>query len=261
MLRRLSDYHQIPITSIHAPCLLLTQRVWGREPWGKLVRSQRRRREARRQGRRRPPAVPLAAGVRPRGSRRGSPRMQEETDVVFAVENMFPLVRARTGSRSACTPRHWNPYRPAYLNVTVDLSHAAVSRLRTPSRWRTPSATGSRTSTSRTASACVNRDEHLVPGRGNQPCAEMLESLAAQLHTGSGRASRSTRAAPSTRDQARRRPRRVAGVRPPALGRGRPRRLLAGELRGRGLAVVTAAAAPSPVRAASECTRRTEVRG
>ena len=39
VLRRLSDYHQVPILSLHAPCLLLTQRVWGREPWGKLVRA------------------------------------------------------------------------------------------------------------------------------------------------------------------------------------------------------------------------------
>jgi sugar phosphate isomerase/epimerase len=30
----------------------------------------------------------------------------------------------------------------------------------------------------------VNRDEHLVPGRGNQPAAEMLERLAAQRYSG-----------------------------------------------------------------------------
>jgi sugar phosphate isomerase/epimerase len=28
------------------------------------------------------------------------------------------------------------------------------------------------------------RDEHLVPGRGSQPCAEFLESLAAQGYSG-----------------------------------------------------------------------------
>ena len=38
-LRRLSDYHGIPILAVHAPCLLITQRVWGIEPWGKLERS------------------------------------------------------------------------------------------------------------------------------------------------------------------------------------------------------------------------------
>src|ERR1051325_7307962 len=32
VLRRLSDYHEMPLRSIHAPCRLLTQRVWAREP-------------------------------------------------------------------------------------------------------------------------------------------------------------------------------------------------------------------------------------
>src|SRR3954453_7309422 len=37
-LKRLSDYHGIAILAIHAPCLIITQRVWGREPGPKLVR-------------------------------------------------------------------------------------------------------------------------------------------------------------------------------------------------------------------------------
>src|SRR5215472_17459339 len=40
VLRRLADYHGMPVLALHAPCLLVTQRVWGREPWGKLVRSK-----------------------------------------------------------------------------------------------------------------------------------------------------------------------------------------------------------------------------
>src|ERR1700751_6473609 len=38
-LRRLADYHGVPVLALHAPCLLVTQRGWGDEPWGKLVRS------------------------------------------------------------------------------------------------------------------------------------------------------------------------------------------------------------------------------
>ena len=38
-VRHLSDYHEIPVCAVHAPCLLITQRVWGTEPWGKLERS------------------------------------------------------------------------------------------------------------------------------------------------------------------------------------------------------------------------------
>src|SRR5438046_4836381 len=39
-LRRLSDYHQVPVVAVHAPCLLITQRVWGNDPWAKLVRAR-----------------------------------------------------------------------------------------------------------------------------------------------------------------------------------------------------------------------------
>ena len=39
-LRRLSDHYAMPILAIHAPCLLVTQRVWGTEPWEKLRRSR-----------------------------------------------------------------------------------------------------------------------------------------------------------------------------------------------------------------------------
>ena len=35
-LRNLVQHYQLPIISLHAPCLLITQRVWGTNPWGKL---------------------------------------------------------------------------------------------------------------------------------------------------------------------------------------------------------------------------------
>ena len=38
-VRELREFHGIPVISVHAPCLLITQRVWGTEPWGKLVKS------------------------------------------------------------------------------------------------------------------------------------------------------------------------------------------------------------------------------
>src|SRR3954452_1973966 len=39
-LKRLSDYHGTAILAIHAPCLIITHRVWGTEPWVKLVRAR-----------------------------------------------------------------------------------------------------------------------------------------------------------------------------------------------------------------------------
>src|SRR3954467_1667059 len=39
-LKRLSDYQGVPILAIHAPCLIITQRVWGTDPWAKLIRAR-----------------------------------------------------------------------------------------------------------------------------------------------------------------------------------------------------------------------------
>src|SRR6516165_5519350 len=29
VLQRLADYHSMPVLALHAPCLLITQRIWG----------------------------------------------------------------------------------------------------------------------------------------------------------------------------------------------------------------------------------------
>src|SRR4051812_32618750 len=38
-VEHLAEYHEVPVCAVHAPCLLITQRVWGTEPWGKLRKS------------------------------------------------------------------------------------------------------------------------------------------------------------------------------------------------------------------------------
>src|ERR1700753_4305988 len=38
-LGRLPAHYGVPVLSVHAPTLLVTQRVWGKEPWPKLERS------------------------------------------------------------------------------------------------------------------------------------------------------------------------------------------------------------------------------
>ncbi|HEY3630136.1 MAG TPA: hypothetical protein VGL21_04520 [Jatrophihabitantaceae bacterium] len=35
-LRRLSEHYEVPILAIHAPCLIVTLRVWSTDPWVKL---------------------------------------------------------------------------------------------------------------------------------------------------------------------------------------------------------------------------------
>ncbi|QKW39485.1 sugar phosphate isomerase/epimerase [Actinomadura sp. NAK00032] len=174
VLRRLSDYHQVPIKSIHAPCLLLTQRVWGREPWGKLVRSKEVAEEL---GAEVVVVHPPFRWQRDYAKEfvEGIARMQEETDVLFAVENMFPL-KARGAEAGMYLP-DWNPVDQDYPYVTLDLSHTAVSGSDAIDMAGT---LGERLRHIHLADGVgiTNKDEHLVPGRGNQPCGPMLENLA-----------------------------------------------------------------------------------
>src|SRR5690349_14980803 len=38
-LLALAELHGVPVLSVHAPTLLITQRVWGTDPWEKVDRS------------------------------------------------------------------------------------------------------------------------------------------------------------------------------------------------------------------------------
>ncbi len=122
VLRRLVDYHQVPVLAVHAPSV--TQRVWGREPWGKLLRAQEL---AEQLGARVVVVHPPFRWQREyvRGFEAGLAKMAEETEVVFAVENMFPL-RAR-GTEVVPYAPHWDPTALDVPNVTLDLSHTAAS--------------------------------------------------------------------------------------------------------------------------------------
>jgi sugar phosphate isomerase/epimerase len=172
----LRDYHQVPIMSVHAPSLLLTQRVWGREPWEKLRRAKDL---AERVGAR---VVVLHPPFRwqreyARGFEKGLAAMAEETDVIFAVENMYPL-RAGGSEMVAYAP-HWDPTALDCPHVTLDLSHTAASG---SDALAMAAELGGRLAHVHLADgtgapAGPFPDEHLVPGRGGQPCAELLGQL------------------------------------------------------------------------------------
>ena len=179
-LRGLSERYGVPVLAIHAPCLLLTQRVWSTDPWTKLVRA---REAAERVG---APTVVVHPPFRwqreyARGFIDGIARMQSETDVRFAVENMFPW-KARGREVGAYLP-HWDLLEMDAPDVTLDLSHTAVSD---SDAVRVLDALGDRLSHLHLADGSgSNKDEHLVPGRGNQPCADVLERLARNGFDGS----------------------------------------------------------------------------
>jgi sugar phosphate isomerase/epimerase len=179
-LRGLSERYGVPVLAIHAPCLLLTQRVWSTDPWAKLVRA---REAAERVG---APTVVVHPPFRwqrdyARGFVEGIARMQGETDVRFAVENMFPW-KARNREVVAYLP-HWDLLEMDVPDVTLDLSHTAVSD---SDAVRVLDALGDRLSHVHLADGSgSNKDEHLVPGRGTQPCADVLERLARSGFDGS----------------------------------------------------------------------------
>jgi len=182
-LRGLRDYHQIPIVSVHAPSLLLTQRVWGRDPWEKLRRAKD---IAERVGARVVVLHPPFRWQREyvRGFAEGLAAMGEETDVIFAVENMYPL-RAGGSEMVAYAP-HWDPTALDCPHVTLDLSHTAASG---SDALAMADELGGRLAHVHLADGTGNPagpfpDEHLVPGRGGQPCAELLTRLAATGYPG-----------------------------------------------------------------------------
>ncbi len=179
-LRRLSDYHGVPVVSLHAPCLLITARVWGTDPWEKLRLS---RQAAERLGAGTVVVHPPFIWQRDyaRTFRAGIAAMASETDVRFAVENMFPL-RARGRAFSGFSP-DWDPTEEDYRHFTLDLSHTATAQ---NDALQMATAMGDRLAHVHIADGVggSNRDEHLVPGRGGQPCAALLEGLSRGTFTG-----------------------------------------------------------------------------
>lgn len=173
-LAALVQHHGIPVVSVHAPTLLMTQRVWGTEPWPKIDRSIelasalgaqvvvlhppfRWQREY---------AVQFTEGVA---------RREQESGIRLAVENMFPW-RARRRELQAYLPT-WDPVPMPYRHVTLDLSHTATSG---SDALAMADALGERLVHLHLADGTgLARDEHLVPGRGAQPCSAMLGRLAA----------------------------------------------------------------------------------
>ncbi len=172
-LQRLSDYHQIPILAVHSPCLIITQRVWGTDPWGKL---QKAKRAAETLGASTVVVHPPFRWQRDyaREFISGIATMAGETDVRFAVENMFPL-RARGRTVVPYAP-DYTPVDQDFSHVTLDLSHTAVSQ---SDALAMATTLGDRLAHVHMADGSgAAKDEHLVPGRGTQPCAELLERLA-----------------------------------------------------------------------------------
>lgn len=191
-LRALSRHYGVEVRSVHAPCLLVTQRVWSSDPWERLRRSAAL-------------AVELGAGtvvIHPpftwqrdyaRSFADGLRRLGREFEVTFAVENMYPL-RVRGRQFVPYLPG-WNPTEVGFDAYTLDVSHCAAAQ---GDALAMAEAMGDNLVHVHLGDGRgEGRDEHLVPGRGTQPCAALLDSLAARGFTGSVAVEVATRRAPS----------------------------------------------------------------
>lgn len=196
-LLQMSERHGMPILSIHAPVLLLTHFVWGRDPQIKLEKS-----------------AELAAAVGARtvvvhppfrwqaGYAEGFLDIVRRTagdhGVEIAVENMFPW-KAGGRAMKAYMPG-WDPTAMDCDASTLDFSHASLAG---QSSMDLALALGERLRhvhlCDGTSSSDEGRifDEHAVPGRGTQPVAEVLAMLAARKWEGSIVAEVNTRKARS----------------------------------------------------------------
>jgi len=184
-LNEMSERYGLPILSIHAPVLLLTHFVWGRDPRVKLARTAE---------------LAKAVGadsvvVHPPFRWQASYALEflsivrtlsEEHGVEIAVENMFPW-RAAGRNMKAYAPG-WDPRQMDCDAVTLDFSHAALSGT---DSLQLATDLGERL---RHVHLCDGSgaigegqifDEHLLPGRGREPVAEVLRMLADQGWNGS----------------------------------------------------------------------------
>ncbi len=178
-IAKLSEYHEVQVHSVHAPCLLVSQDTWGPDPWQKLDRSAR---AAQRLGADVVVVHPPFRWQREYGEGfvDGIRRLNRESGVMFAVENMYPW-RTPAGGFQAYLP-DWDPSNLPYDHLTLDLSHASTSRLQSLDLVR---AWGDRLAhVHLTDGRGSFKDEHLLPGEGDQQAWRVVEELAARKFGG-----------------------------------------------------------------------------
>ena len=175
----LATRYRIPVFALHAPCLLITQRVWAADPAVRLERAVQA-------------AVELGATtvvVHPPfrwqrdyavGFAEQVATLEATSGIMIAVENMFPMRRGRL-EMSSYLPSP-DPTDAGYAHYTLDLSHTATARV---DALAMADRMGSQLAHLHLADGTgAPRDEHLVPGRGTQPCAEVCLALADGGFTG-----------------------------------------------------------------------------
>ncbi|QKT08421.1 sugar phosphate isomerase/epimerase [Gordonia sp. X0973] len=190
----LSHDYQMPVLSIHAPCLVISQRVWGRDPIRKLARCVE---AADALG---APTVVVHPPFRWQRAYVAAfsdlvGELESDSGIAVAVENMFPLradrffgagersvrrLQARGGSAglsASAFGKSIDPTDDGYANYTLDLSHTATAGMDALALFERM-ASGMR-HLHLTDGDGAAHDEHLIPGDGGQPCGEICRRIAA----------------------------------------------------------------------------------
>jgi sugar phosphate isomerase/epimerase len=201
VLLALSARYNLPIFSIHAPVLLLTHFVWGRDPRVKLEKSAELARAV----------GATTVVVHPpfrwqTGYARDFLRIVRETashyGVEISIENMFQWT-ALGKTLKAYSPGH-DPSLMDCDSMTLDFSHASLAG-RDSLELAIAMGDGLRHVHLCDGSSSMEDgtvfDEHLVPGRGTQPVAEVLQYLVAKKWSGSVIAEVNTRKAKSEQER------------------------------------------------------------
>lgn len=126
-IRGLSEDHELPVVAVHAPFLLMSRRVWGRDPVGKIERAVELALRV---------AAPVVVVHPPYRWQSAYRRWLEEHaspaakawGVRIAVENMFPL-RVRGRSVARFHARQTLEDLERFEAVALDTSHLAVAGL------------------------------------------------------------------------------------------------------------------------------------
>lgn len=124
-LRELAAEFDLSLVAIHAPFLLLTRRVWGTDPIGKIYRATQVAEQAE---------IPLVVVHPPykwqmryrRWVEDGLAEYSARTGITIAVENMFPLkIRGDRGLRFHASQDFDDLDR--FTHLVLDTSHLAVA--------------------------------------------------------------------------------------------------------------------------------------
>lgn len=178
-MRKLAAEYGLRIGAIHAPALLITRRVWGTDPIGKIDRAIDVAERAE---------IPLVVTHPPykwqRGYRRWLleelPRLEERTGVTVAIENMFPV---HVGTHPLMFHANQDlDELDGIPHLVLDTSHAAVAkhdlvqvRRRFGQRLRHIHLSDN---------AGRGWDSHLPPGQGVLALDEFLDDLADDNYLG-----------------------------------------------------------------------------